>query len=65
MKESKPQRDLVYYLTLFKLEGHETWRAMLSLNSKGFELQAKNDKWPKITERIDMQLDRLTGTFRA
>lgn len=60
------EKDLAYYLTLYKIEGHQTWRASLSQKKDGFELQIKNQnagKFPKVTEKMVMRIDRLTGGF--
>lgn len=57
-----------YYLTLFKLEGHSTWRAHLGNHKDSFEKQEKQN-WsqsknpPKITEIQTLRIDRLTGMF--
>jgi len=62
----KPEtKDLAYYLTLFKLEGHQTWRAHLSGHVDGFEVEQKNwtKKAPAVTEVQKLRIDRLTGTF--
>lgn len=58
-------KDLAYYLTLFKLEGHTTWRAHLGGHKEAFALEQKNWKGAKITEQVTMRIDRLTGTFQA
>jgi hypothetical protein len=67
--ESKPRQkptDLSYYLTLFRLEGHQTWRAHRGAHKEAFDLEQKN--WfgknaPKVTEYQTLRIDRLTGTF--
>lgn len=63
MKTEKPEAPF-YYLTLFKLEGHSSWRAHLSGMQTAFDDEAL--KWtnaPKITEKQVIKIDRLTGTF--
>lgn len=68
-KKNQPQReapkdkDLAYYLTLFKIEGHTTWRAHLAQDKEAFEKQ-KQPTWPKVTELVVMRIDRLTDTFK-
>ncbi len=57
------KKDLTYYLTLFKLEGHETWRADLKNHKKGFE-EAMKDLKAKITEKKVFEIDRFTGDFK-
>ncbi len=59
--------DPAYYLTLFTLEGHQTWRASLKMSKDGFakewdSTQSFNGgKKPKITEKHTIRIDRLTG----
>lgn len=66
-KKRQPQReapkDLGYYLTLFKLEGHTTWRAHLSGGKDDFEKQ-KQATWPKVTEKNVIRIDRIAGTLQ-
>jgi hypothetical protein len=61
----EPKGDFIphYTLTLYKLEGHETWRPHLSLNPKGFVVETKNWKQnsPKITQKQIILIDRKTG----
>ncbi len=59
----RPAKDLSYYITLFTLEGHSTWRAFMSQNKEGFLNDQKNwGKNPtKITKQNTMRIDRLTG----
>lgn len=63
--KTSQEKDLSYYLTLYKLEGHETWRAILSQNPEGFDLQSKHNNFPKVTERVNMKINRITGTFTS
>jgi hypothetical protein len=61
------KKELAYYLTMFKLEGHETWRAHLGGHKDAFTIEQKN--WsgknvPKVTETRVLRFDRLTGTFK-
>lgn len=62
MPENKTPKDLAYYLTLFKIEGHTTWRAHLCGYKNGFKQQVENDK-AKVTESMVIRIDRITGTF--
>ena len=55
---------MAYYITLFKLEGHQTWRAHFCSSKIGFELEKKN--WPdkvKITATKVIRFDRITGFY--
>lgn len=60
MNESK--KELAYYLTLFKIEGHTTFRAFLGNHRDNFEKQ-KGDTFPPITEIQTFRVDRKTGTL--
>lgn len=54
------KQDHSYYLTLFKIEGHSTYRASLKANKKGFEQESAN--WPgKPTDVRQYRIDRVTG----
>ena len=54
-----------YHLTMYRLEGHKTWRSHISLSSKGFAVEQKN--WttsaPKIIEKKLILIDRITGVL--
>lgn len=71
-KEKKKYKfdDPAYYLTLFKLEGHETWRASLKMQKDGFDKEWESTqsfnggKKPKITEKNVIRIDRITGQIR-
>jgi len=63
MKEEK-KKDLAYYLTLFKIEGHTTWRAHLGQFPDSFDRQKQNDNWPAVTEKQVLRIDRITGGFK-
>lgn len=59
-------KALEYYLTLFKLEGHQTWRAHLGGYKESFEkVITANAHQPKVTESQTLVIDRITGTFKA
>ena len=57
----KNKADLAYYLTLFKIEGHETWRASLSPYRDGFDREWSNGTHPKVTHKKVYVIDRITG----
>lgn len=60
-KNNKP-KDLAYYLTMFKIEGHETWRVQLHPTPEGFAAEiAKAINMPKVTEKKVHRIDRITG----
>ncbi len=51
-----------YYVTLFKIEGHETWRVHTGSNPDDLDSQLKGGNTvPKVTERKVQKIDRLTG----
>lgn len=60
-KENK--KDPSYYVTLFKIEGHTTWRAHMGADEKAFARQVKDWKTnaPKIIAKKVIRIDRLTG----
>lgn len=66
MERNPHKKEIAYYLTLFTLEGHTTWRAHLGGTMDAFEIEQKN--WsgkhkPKVTDKRVLRIDRLTGTF--
>lgn len=54
-------KNLFWYFTLFKIEGHETWRAHLGSDAESLDRTAKVDHFPKITERKILKVDKVTG----
>lgn len=60
-------KDAAYYLTLFKLEGHATWRIHLGGKKESFETEKAN--WPKgknapkLLEANVVRFNRVTGFF--
>ncbi len=61
-------RDMAYYITLIKIEGHTSWRvgAMTGI-AGGFDKEWKNTSGgtrPAITERITYRVDRITGEIK-
>lgn len=56
--------DLAYYLTLFKIEGHTTFRLQMHSTPEGFDKEwASGINRPTITERKVMRVDRITGAI--
>lgn len=53
--------NLAYYLTLFKIEGHTTWRAHIASEEEKFDEQAKAKGHPKVTEKRVIRIDRFTS----
>lgn len=67
-KENKNKAELMYYLTLYTLEGHTRWRAHLGQDEGAFDRMWTSNlegKKPKITSKSTVCIDRLTGTFKA
>ncbi len=61
-KHSNDKKELVYYLTLFKIEGHSTWRASLKIDIHAFDAEwTKGINPPKITEKKLFKVNRITG----
>ena len=60
--------DHAYYLTLFKIEGHDTWRTHLSGHKDGFEKSCVKSCvgsiHPKVTEKKVIRIDRITGNIK-
>lgn len=64
--EKENKKELAYYLTLYKIEGHQTWRADLKSEKDGFDKAWNNPdggKHPVITEKNVIRIDRLLGTI--
>lgn len=59
--EKQKLKDPSYYLTLFKIEGHETYRAHLSNRKTGFETDVVPNT--KVVETKAIRFDRITGNF--
>ncbi len=50
-----------YYLTLFKIKGHKTFRTHISRDEGGFNREAKVNNFPEVTEKKIIRIDGLTG----
>jgi len=61
--KDKQQKELAYYLNLFKVKDHTTWRIDLKDSKEGFENTFKHPecKRPNITDIKTFRVDRLTG----
>lgn len=62
MKKQRPEAK--YFLTLFKVEGHSTWRMHAAAHRVAFEKEkalTKNGKFPTVTEERRYAIDRITG----
>lgn len=60
------KRDMAYYVTMYKLEGHETWRVNLAQTPEHFDAVEKKN-WPptvKVTEKNVLRIDRITGQIK-
>lgn len=57
----REHKNLFYYLTLFKIEGHETWRAHLSGDADGFTREWSQGKHPVVTKKMVKKIDRVSG----
>lgn len=54
--------DQMYYLTMFKLEGHKTWRVDIKRDAGGFDREWKKVKnAPKVTEKKIIRINKITG----
>lgn len=56
-------KDPYYYIELFKIEGHTTWRCATPMKSPtGFDDEVKkNMGGVKFTDRKTFKIDRMTG----
>lgn len=62
MTHNKNDSELVYYITLFKIEGHSTWRCSIKATPTAFDEEIEKTKgFPKITARKVYRVDRKTG----
>lgn len=62
--KKQPAKDLAYYLTLFKTEGHTTWRCHFGSDKKGFDREkAQWSGAPKVTAKKILRVDRLDGSI--
>lgn len=52
-------KDMAYYLTQFKIEGHSTWRVHVCGHATGFAESVEPNT--KVTEKIVTRIDRVTG----
>lgn len=62
----KNEQDLAYYMTMFKIEGHETWRINVGGTPESFRKSILTafpggGKIPKITAKKIYRVDRMTG----
>lgn len=58
-------KDFYYYLTMFKIEGHTTWRCVMSMDKKSFsKAVAADPNHPKITDIKILLIDRITGELK-
>ena len=55
------KKEPAYYLTIFKIEGHQTYRSDLSGYKEGFIEKTQSKGFPKVTEFKTYRIDRLTG----
>lgn len=57
--KQKPANDLAYYLTLFTVKGHTTYRTHLSSHKDGFETD--ENMQAEVTSSTKHRIDRITG----
>ncbi len=64
MTDKRPAtKELAYYLTVFKIEGHETWRASMGGYAGAFSESLKTGNHPKVTAKKLYRIDRITGAL--
>lgn len=54
------KKEMFYYLTMFTIEGHKTFRANMAQYQDAFTKYAKVNKM-KVTGRRDYKIDKITG----
>ncbi len=64
----KSEKELAYYLTMFKIEGHDTWRVSVGGDTSAFkrsliEVHPGGGKAPKVTAKKLFRIDRITGAL--
>ncbi len=57
--------DFAYYLTLFKMEGHTSWRAQISGHAGGFDREWNTGKHPNVTAKKILRIDRKTAQIEV
>jgi len=57
-----PKKELAYYLTVFKIENHSTWRSFLGGNIDVFAGQV--EAFTKVTEKKTYRVDRISGEIK-
>jgi hypothetical protein len=61
MKDNLP-KELKYYICLFTLQGHRTWRMIIHPTVEGIERQLKPPhNRTKVTAKKFFEVNRLTG----
>lgn len=56
--------DLKYFICLFKMEGHETWRLQTGKSIQQIEQYLKSQLGTHIvTAKKFFEIDRITGSF--
>lgn len=61
----KAKGNPTWILTLFKLKGHETWRALISPTEEEFVRQTTTQNFPEVTETKKFVIDKIKGTIKA
>lgn len=64
-KPSIKKDGIAYYLTLFKIVGHQTWRNHLAQHATAFKEAIGNTIQAEVTESKAYKIDRVTGEIAA
>lgn len=62
--KSEPKKEITTLLSLFKIEGHNTYRVLLNKHEADFTRQIASPNFPKITERKVFIVDKINGTIK-
>lgn len=57
------KKELAYYITLFKIKGHSTWRCHIASHPEGFKEQMSRDN-AQVTDTRVIRVDRVEGLIQ-
>lgn len=50
-----------YYITVFKIEGHDTWKLHTATKKQQFNIETQKENFPKVLASKVFVLNRVTG----
>lgn len=60
---NNPKRELAYYLSIFKVKGHETWRSNFCQSAEG--LKDSKAMAATLTDEKIFRIDKITGEITS